>query len=450
MNKLRFINKPLILTAVLTLVLGIGGGYWLAVIKQNSVSFSEKEIAKTSAQKPKILFYRAPMNPAVTSPVPMKDEMNMDYIPVYAEENTAAEPTNNLKIDPVTTQNMGVRTVIAKKSSLAHLIQAAGRISYDEEHLVRLHPKVEGWIETLQVAKTAEKVVKNQSLLQLYSPQIVSSQQEYLLALDNLQILAKSPFTEIQQGAEQLLESSRKRLQFLDLPNQLIKELTRTHQVKKTLPIQSPGNGIVMTIGARQGQYVTPETELYTIADLSKVWVYAQIYEYELPWVKQGDWAEMRLAAVPERIFKGRIGFIYPYAEEKTRTIKVRLVFDNKELLLKPELFAEVTIYAGKQAEQVVIPIEAVIRSGTKNQVFVVREKGKFEPREIVTGLSSNGEISVLKGLNAGEEVVTSAQFLLDSESKLNEATAKMIEPSAPQKTEPNRLQREQGAHQHD
>jgi len=178
--------------------------------------------------------------------------------------------------------------------------------------------------------------------------------------------------------------------------------------------------------------------------------VYADIYEYELPWVKPGDPVEMQLAGVPGRIFKGQLAFIYPYAEAKTRTIKVRLAFDNAELLLKPDMFAEVTIHAGKQVDAVVIPSEAVIRSGAKTQVLIVRGAGKFEPRLVTTGLSSNGDVAILDGVKAGEEIVTSAQFLIDSESRLHEATAKMMEPSAPQKSEPKPLLMEQGAHQHD
>jgi Cu(I)/Ag(I) efflux system membrane fusion protein len=183
-----------------------------------------------------------------------------------------------------------------------------------------------------------------------------------------------------------------------------------------------------MNIGAREGQYVTPATEIYMIADLRKVWVYANIYEYELPWVKEGDSVEMQLVGIPGRVYKGHLAYIYPYAESKTRTIKVRLVFENPDLLLKPNMFADLTIHAGKQAESVVIPSEAVIRSGSRNQVFVVRGPGKFEPRLVKLGLESNGKVTVLEGVKVGEEVVTSAQFLIDSESKLREATAKMLQ----------------------
>lgn len=476
-------NKQIVITAVLMLALGIGSGYWLAMPKNK-----QPEVALPEAKKPlfyrnpmnpsvtspvpakdnmgmdyvpvytednsptqrKILFYRNAMNPSVTSPVPAKDTMGMDYQPVYADEATTDEPAGSVKIDAVTVQNIGVRTAIAKKSVLSHTVRAVGRVAYDEERIVRLHPKTEGWIETLRVDKTGQWVKKNDDLLSIYSPQLVATQQEYVLALNGLKVLEKSPIEDIRLGAEEMVVSSRERLKLLDVPEHQVHDLTNSHKVKKSLHIHTPADGIVINIGAREGQYVTPETELYMIADLSKVWVYAEIYEYELPWVKVGDPVEMQLAGIPGRVFNGHLAFIYPYAETKTRTIKVRLTFDNAELLLKPDMFTEVSIYAGRQLDAVVIPSEAVVRSGTHNQVFVVRGAGKFEPREITTGLSSNGDIAVLDGLKAGEEVVTSAQFLIDSESKLREATAKMTEPSAPQKTEPNRLEMEQGAHQHD
>jgi len=477
-------NKQLIATAMLMLALGLGVGYWVASRPDKeqphtALPGDKKPLFYRSPMNPavtspvpakdamgmdyvpvfeeekpqqgKILFYRNPMNPEITSPVPAKDSMGMDYLPVYAEDSAATgEPAGSVKIDAVTVQNMGVRTAVAKKTMLSHVVRAVGRVDYDEERIVRLHPKTEGWIETLRVDKTGERVKKDEDLLSIYSPQLVATQQEYILALNNLKVLEKSPIEDIRRGAEELVNSSRERLKLLDVPAHQLHDLTHNHNIKKSLHIHTPTDGIVMQIGAREGQYVTPETELYMIADLSKVWVYADIYEYELPWVKVGDPVEMQLAGIPGRTFNGHLAFIYPYAEAKTRTIKVRLVFDNAELLLKPELFAEVTIYAGKQANAVVIPSEAVIRSGAKTQVFVVRGAGKFEPRLITTGLASNGDIAVLDGLKEGEEVVTSAQFLIDSESKLHEATAKMMEPSTPQQPEPNRLIMEQGAHRHD
>ncbi|MEQ1620640.1 MAG: efflux RND transporter periplasmic adaptor subunit [Methylococcales bacterium] len=476
-------NKQLLFIAIVTLAIGLAGGYWLAQQKHESavqstagrqplfyrssmnpsatspvpvkdamgMDYVPVYADDNSPKQPKILFYRNPMNPLVTSPVPAKDNMGMDYLPVYAddEEKTDA-PAGAVKIDPVTVQNIGVRTAIAKKTLLSHVVRAVGRVAYDEERIVRLHPKTEGWIETLRVDKTGQWVRKNEELLSIYSPQLVASQQEYVLALNNLKVLEKSPIEDIRRGAEDLVKSSRERLKLLDVPEHQLHDLTTSQVIKKGLHIHTPADGIVINIGAREGQYVTPETELYMIADLSNVWVYADIYEYELPWVKEGDPVDMQLAGVPGRTFKGHLAFIYPYAEAKTRTIKVRLVFDNADLLLKPDMFAEVTILADKQLNTVAIPVEAVIRSGAQTQVLVVRAPGKFEPRQVTTGLSSNDEIAIIDGLTAGEEVVTSAQFLIDSESKLNEATAKMTEPSAPQAPKSNRLLMEQGAHKHD
>ena len=464
-------NKSVLITAVLMLLLGIGIGSWLGNTLQSvPYPLGHKIMPLDEKQQVKqVLFYRNPMNPTVTSPVPAKDSMGMDYIPVYARENkpktrkilfyrspmnpsvtsptpakdamgmdyvavyaevdsNAKEPEGTVKIDGVTVQNIGVRTTKAIKSALSHTVRAVGRVAYDEERMVHLHPKTEGWIENLNVDKTGQWVKKNTDLLSIYSPQLVASQQEYILALNNLKALEKSPIKDIRQGAEELVKSSRERLKLLDVPAHQLRELQRSHKVKKSLHIHAPADGIVMKIGARKGQFVTPATEIYMIADLRKIWVYADIYEYELPWIKEGDPVEMQLAGIPGKTFKGHLAYIYPYAEAKTRTIKVRLVFDNAELLLKPEMFAEVTIFADKQKNAIIIPSEAVIRSGARNQVFVVREPGKFEPRLVTLGLSSNGKVIVLQGLKAGEKVVTSAQFLIDSESKLREATAKMLD----------------------
>ena len=181
-------------------------------------------------------------------------------------------------------------------------------------------------------------------------------------------------------------------------------------------------------IGSRQGQYVTAKTELYMVVDLSQVWVYADVYEYELPWINVGDEVEMSLASVPGKIFSGRVGYIYPYAEAKTRTTQVRIIFDNPDELLRPDMFAEVTIHSDVKINAIVIPAQAVIRSGDRTQVFIVTAPGKFEPRLVTLGIESRGQVAVLSGLSEGEEVVTSAQFMLDSESSLREATQKMMQ----------------------
>ena len=357
--------------------------------------------------------------------------MGMDYIAVYASDAGGDELAGTVSIDSVVQQNIGVRTAKAELTSLSHTVRAVGRISYDEQRITQLHPKIEGWIEELFIDTTGAQVEVDTILLGLYSPRLVASQQEYVLALKNYQVLKNSPVEDIRRGAKELVQSSRARLELFDVPEHQIRELEESLTPQKSLHIHSPAAGIVTRIGARQGQHVTPATELFMIADLSRVWAFAEIYEYELPWVKVGDEAEMTLAAVPGQIFRGRIGYIYPYAESKTRTVKVRIEFDNPDLALKPEMFADVTVRASTQEEATVIPSEAVVRSGSEDRVFVVREPGKFEQRNVQLGLQSDGRVIVLEGVRPGEVVVTSAQFLIDSESKLREAAAKMTEVSA-------------------
>ena len=462
-------NKQTVGGVLIALVLGGGGGYWVAnyLVREGAVSAVDTGMTSTEPKvlfyrnpmnpaitspvpaqdemgmdylpvfaeqdqpnkQPEVLFYRNPMNPAITSPVPAQDEMGMDYLPVYAEQDVRADnaPVGTVSIDPVMVQNIGVRTTVAVQQTLSREIRAVGRVDFDEERLSQLHPKTEGWIEQLFIDKTGEPIEKDTILLSIYSPQLVTSQQEYLLALNSLDALKESPYEEIRSGAEQLVSSSRERLELLDVPEHQIHELEHTRSIKKYLHIHSPFDGVIINIGAREGQFVTPATELYKIADLSRVWVFADVYESEVSWIQSGDPVEMKLAAFPGKAFSGRVGYIYPYAEASTRTIKVRLEFDNPDLLLKPDMFADVTILAQRKVDAIVIPAEAVVRSGEREQVFVVREPGKFEPRVVRLGVSSRGMVQVIEGVAAGEEVVTSSQFLIDSESKLREVTAKML-----------------------
>lgn len=413
-------NKSTIVLAIAMLTVGLAAGYWFAQDTSDALP--------TAAAERQPLFYRNPMNPMVTSPVPAKDSMGMDYVPVYADDDSdSGDSAATVKVDPTIAQNMGVRTSIARRTTITRSIRAVARVAYDEAGMTRLHPKVEGWIENLDVDKTGEYVEKDQILLGIYSPKLVSTQQEYLLALNNLQTLKSSPFEDIRRGAEDLVDSSRERLRLLDVPEHQIRELEHTREVRKVLHIHSPVSGTVINIGAREGQYVTPKNELYMIVDLSTVWVYADIYEYELPWVKVGDEVEMTLAGVPGRTFVGELEYVYPYAESRTRSIKVRISFDNSDQLLKPEMFAEVIIKSDKHVDAIVIPAEAVIRSGQNERVFIARGPGKFEPVLVKLGIQSGGQVVVLEGVEAGDKIVVSAQFLLDSESSLREATAKMI-----------------------
>jgi len=419
-------NKSVAVVALVTLILGLAGGWFFARTLGEPAA-----PVQTAAAERKPLYYRHPMNPEITSPVPAKDAMGMDYIPVYADEaDGSGLPAGTVRIDPQLVQTIGVRTARVEQRTLGRVIRTVGRVAFDEERLYRLHPKIEGWIEELRVDTTGQPVRRGDILLSIYSPKLVSTQQEYLLALKNLEALANSAIPDIARGARELVAASRERLRLLDVPEHQLRQLEETRQVIRELHIHAPATGIVMQVGVREGQFVTPRDELYLVADLSRIWVLVDIYEDELPWVRAGDPAEMSVMAVPGRRFRGKLSYIYPYAERQTRTIKARLEFDNTDGLLKPDMFADVTLHASQRRGALAVPEEAIIRSGVREKVFVVRAPGQFEPREVTTGVSSDDYVEILEGLEPGDEVVVSAQFLIDSESKLREAAAKMRKPA--------------------
>lgn len=414
-------NRSTLAVAVIAVVLGAAGGYLLG---QRGTESELVPAQSEPAREP--LFYRNPMNPQITSPVPAKDEMGMDYVPVYADDGVDDRPAGTVSIDPVTVQNIGVRTARAELRTMARIIDTVGRIVFDEQHLYRLHPKTEGWVEELRVDTTGEEIRRGDILLSIYSPRLVSTQQEYLLALRSLETLQASPFPDVSRGAKELVDTSLERLRLLDVPEHQIEELRQTREVKKQLHIHAPAGGVITHVGARDGQYITPKDELYTIADLSKVWVLVDIYEDELPWVKVGDPADMTVLAIPGEVYRGQLTYVYPYAESQTRTVKARLEFANTARRLKPDMFVNVSIQASARGDVVAVPAEAIVRSGLSEKVFVVRQPGKFEPRDVVVGVNAQGYTELRDGVAVGEEVVVSAQFLIDSESNLREATAKM------------------------
>ncbi|ATX80959.1 membrane fusion protein, Cu(I)/Ag(I) efflux system [Mariprofundus ferrinatatus] len=420
-------NSKNLLMMASVLIAGLTIGY---LLPDHATSSNEERVDRDDGPCPgggEPLAWRNPMNPAVTSPVFTRDEMGMDYLPVCADGVSRPGGAGSVTIDPTMAQNIGVRTVVAEQKTISRDIRTVGRVTMDEQRVARLHPKVEGWVEKLFIDRTGEQVGKNTMLLAIYSPQLVASGEEYLLALRNWQKLKNSPFTDIREGAKRLLSTSLERLKLLDVPEHQLKEIRTTGRVPKALHIHSPFDGIVMNIGVREGQRITPETELYMVADLTRVWVQVDVYEDELPWVRLGDEAEMRLSAAPGRVFKGKLSYIYPYLDGKTRTNKVRIEFANPDLALKPEMFANVTLKPSRTVNAVVVPSEAIVRTGMRNQVFVQRSEGRFEPRIVELGLQSDGGVQILSGIKEGEAVVTSSQFLIDSESKLKEATAKML-----------------------
>ena len=402
--------------------------YLTGVVLLLALMGSTALLAAETGEDKKPLFYRNPMNPAITSPVPAKDDMGMDYIPVYADAADSTGPAGTVKIDPVLVQKMGVRTGMAMERTMSRVITTPARVTFNEETLTMVHSKFSGWAEEVMVNKTGEQVRKGQTLLTIYSPELVSTQEEYLLALANARVLAQSSMKEIRDDAKRLVKATRKRLSYFDIPEKVIRQLEQTGEVKRDLPIDSAFAGTAIDVDVEAGHYITPNKRLYRIADLSKVWVYADVYEPDLPWIRKGDSAMISVASQPGKKFSGTIDYIYPYEDGKTRTVKVRLIFDNSNGQLKPGMFADITIHAGQRNKILAVPSEAIVRSGTEEQVFVVTGPGVFEPRTVVTGVEADGYTEIIKGLSQHASVVTSAQFLIDSESKLREATAKMLQ----------------------
>lgn len=379
-----------------------------------------------SAGERQVRHWVSPMNPGYVREAPGKDDMGHDLVPVYAEGGAGG----GVAIDPVIQQSMGVRTAVAEVRDLQRSLRAVGLVAFDEARQYVLNSKVDGWIEKLYVNQSGQPVRKGQPLLEVYSPDLVAAQQEYLLALRSSQRQAASPYAEIADGARRLLEAARSRLRYWDISAQQIEQLEKSGEVRRTLTLYSPYGGIVTMKKALQGMRVMAGEELLQIADLSQVWVNAEIYEQDLPWVKVGQSARVELPYARDKVFAGKVDYLYPYLEGMTRTVKARIVFANPGLELKPDMYANVQIATEALPGALAIPVDAVLRSGAGELVFIARGDGKFEPRPVLTGASGDdGYVQILSGLSAGDQVVTSAQFMLDSESKLREALQKMMTP---------------------
>jgi multidrug efflux pump subunit AcrA (membrane-fusion protein) len=365
----------------------------------------------------KVKYYKSTMMLGEISQTARKDSMGMDMVPVYEGESESTTIT----VDSVTVQKMGVRTAVVSKGPLRRIIRTVGAIDYNETALADVTTKFRGWIENLYVDSTGKQVHKGEPLFDIYSPDLYSAQNEYVLALNQ------------QGGASGLKASARQKLRLFDISEDQIAEMEKNRQPQRTLRVDAPIDGIVVEKMAVRGQMVEAGMKLYRLADLSIVWVQSQIYEQDLALVQLGQDAEVSLSYLPDRKFGGRVTYIYPTVDEKTRTAKVRMEFHNPGFFLKPGMFATVELRAELKPDALLVPDSAVLRSGEKNTVFVALEGGRFEPREVKLGpRADNDSYEVISGLTEGERVVTSGQFMLDSESQLREAIQKMLKPVAP------------------
>ena len=447
--------KKALLISLTSIALGLIVG-WLI--------FRPSQAPPTSKER-KLLYYRDPMNPGVTSDVPKKSSDGMDFVPVYAEATGSAgekkiayykDPMHpwytsdkpgkapdcgmdlvpvyegesgvkGIKIDPVTVQNIGVKVEEVVRKKLDKVIRTNGKVDYDERRVYSVNTKVMGWVEKLYVDFTGKIVRKGEPLMEFYSPELVTTQEEYLQALAYQKKLEQSNLDEARKGSNELLESARRRLQYWDIPESEIRALERRGTPKKTMTIYSPADGIVTDKMVRAGQNVMAGMEMYKIADLSTVWVLADIYQYELGWVKLGQSVDIELSYLPGKPFKGTITYIYPYLSEETKTAKVRIeVRNTTSFELKPDMFATVKIVSPLSIDAVVVPDQAIIRSGERNIAVIALGGGYFDPREVKLGVQSEGYVQVLDGIKEGEKLVISSQFLIDSESNLKAAISQM------------------------
>ena len=371
----------------------------------------------------KIAFYRNPMDPSVHSPEPMKDGMGMAYIPVFESElkgdGPQVEGLATVKIDPERQQLIGLRTAEATLGPVGGEWRTVGRVAVDETRVHKVNVKVEGFVEKLFVDFMGKPVAKGQALLTLYSPDLLSAQNEYLLALKTQQALSGSSVTG-SSGAD-LVSAARQRLRLWDIPESTIEALEKTGQPTKTLTLYSPASGVVTAKNIVQGARLNPGDTPFEITDLSQVWVLADVYEGDLANVRTGMTAAFTTEAMPNRTFTGKVSFLDPQLDPRTRTAKVRVALPNPKGELRPEIFGDV-VFQGQARKGLRVPQDAVVDSGTRKVVFVALGEGKFQPREVQLGAASAGQVEVRSGLKPGDQVVVRANFLIDSESRLRSA----------------------------
>ena len=410
-------------TGILLIVVAVSAsvaGYWWGTGKSTQSSAARPEQAMSQAVR-KILYYRNPMGLPDTSPVPKKDSMGMDYTPVYEGE----EPTSDgsvVKISVEKVQKLGVRTEAAALRELIRTVRAVSTVQADERRLHTVAPRFEGWIERLYVNTTGQAVRKGDALMDVYSPELITAQQEYLIAWQGVQAVAGgSP--DVRAGMQRLVDSALQRLRNWNIPEAELLRLQEEGKARQYITLRSAVSGVVLEKPSIQGKRFMPGEVLYQIADLSSVWVLADVFEQDLGMVRLGQPAAVRVDAYPDKVFNGKITFIYPTVTPETRTAKVRVELSNVQALLKPAMYARVEFASGQnKAKVLAVPDSAVLDSGTRQVVLVELGAGRFEPRVVKLGMRGDGYVEVLDGVKSGEAVVVSANFLIDAESNLKAA----------------------------
>jgi Cu(I)/Ag(I) efflux system membrane fusion protein len=403
-----------------------GGGYWWG-LKQVSHSTVEMPVAISAPAERKILYYRNPMGLPDTSPVPKQDSMGMDYTPVYADEEVS---NNQVKISTDKVQKLGVKTEPVLSRKMVNTVRAVGQFQFNEQRLSTVTTKFEGYIEKLYVNSTGQPVRRGQPLMEVYSPELVSAQEEYLIAWNGRQSLSNGT-TESLVGVGQLAESALKRLRNWDISDAQLQRLKKDGKATRTLTMYSPANGVVLEKTAVQGLRFMPGELLFKIADFSTIWLLADVFEQDIALVHVGQTVNIAVNAYPGRELQGKIDYIYPTVNSETRTAKVRVVLANPDGILKPDMYASIQLMSGNDASVLAVPDSAVIDSGTRQVVLVQLTEGLYEPREVKLGMRSDGYVEIAEGLSEGENVVVRANFLIDAESNLKAALGSFGEHSS-------------------
>ncbi|EGL53900.1 MULTISPECIES: efflux RND transporter periplasmic adaptor subunit [Methylophaga] len=368
------------------------------------VYFENNTVSNSEAEQKQPLYWVAPMDPNYRRDKAGKSPMGMDLIPVYEENETSQNSgPGTITISPDVVNNIGVRIVKAEYGPIHSEINTVGYVQYDEDKLVHIHPRVEGWVDKLYVKAAGDPIKKGQPLYKLYSPELVNAQEELVLALNRNNV--------------RLIKAAEDRLKALQIANSVINQIKQTRKVQQAITFYAPQSGVIDNLNVREGFYVKPGMNLMSVGDLSTVWVEAEIFERQAELVKAGQAVTMTLDYMPGTKWIGKVDYVYPTLNDETRTVRVRLRFDNEDYALKPNMFAQVTIATGEEKEKLMIPMEALIRTGDQDRVVLALGEGQFKSITVIAGNIGESHVEIINGLEPGEEVVSSAQFLLDSES---------------------------------
>jgi len=425
-------NAKNVIVGSVLIIAALAVGILIGIRMDSSVAadqnFETSEQNDASSSEGAILYWKAPMNPTEIYDAPGKSRMGMDLVPVYEGEGKNA-PAGQVTISPTVSQNMGVRYAKAERTDLFRSIRTVGEVMVDEERVFQVNSRISGWVEKLYVGFNGAPVEEGQPLLEIYSPELVSTQQEYLLARGHLAQVKSDGDENAIANARRLLDAALTRLANWEIPDDVIEAIQQSGEVQRTVLLRSPVTGVVLAKDVIEGAHIEKGTDLYNIADLRSVWVHASFYDNELPWISEGQKADVELSYLPGTTYQGEVSYVYPFLRERARDVHVRIIVENESLEIKPGMYANVELAGRRLEDIVVVPTQAIIRSGERSLVFVADGEGRFDPREVLLGAEGgdgNELVHVISGLEEGERIVVSAQFLIDSESRLQEAIQKM------------------------